>query len=101
MIVIFETTQEFSAMKTIVKEFEASEFKQNLSEDSVFDEVLINIKKELNIQKYTSLGYKTKHLKCKSCELEWQAFYEKGASYVECPNCRNVIVFDKSSERRK
>ena len=95
MIIIFENTNEFNVVATIIEEFEKTECSKKFTDKSIFSKVLSTIKRELNVQKYTTLGYKTQFIVCNSCNYRWQALYPEKCKWIECPSCQNTVNLEE------
>lgn len=100
MVIFFEKEIDFDVMTNLLNAYDEKKKRDMLVPDVVFGNVIEAIRKEIQIQKLTRVGYSSKHVRCHKCLMIWLALFEKHNSHVECPNCKTKIPITQKHKER-
>jgi len=98
MFIFFESEVDFNVMNRLLQAYEEKKKRELRVDDVVFDNVLEKIRKEIQIQKLTRVGYSSKHVRCHNCRRVWLALFEPHNTHVECPGCKTRISIKQNKE---
>jgi len=100
MVVFFECETDFKVVKNLLEAYEDKKKREMRVDDVITGNVIEAIKREIQIQQLTRVGYSSKHVRCHNCLMVWLALFEKHNTHVECPNCKERIPITQNKEHK-
>lgn len=98
MVIFFENETDFSVVQNLLEAYIEKRDKEMRNDDVVVGNVIEAIRREMQIQKLTSIGYSSKHVRCHKCLMVWLALFEPHNTHVECPKCKEKIPIKLNKE---
>ena len=101
MLVFFEKQKDLEVMAEMVNAYEQKRVAEGRTDDDITGNIIASIVNEIKLQRYTSAGYQTKHIRCHECKNVWLAIYNDGNKFIKCLTCGNKIPILAQSKNKE